>query len=105
MNGDDSPHTGALFHSSPQRLIIHTGKILDAAVRHECFEADHSAFIKFLQPTQIAGHQAAPESEISYRTGLRRGDLLVETGAIRGRRMRVQWHIEEHCPSPRSQCA
>jgi hypothetical protein len=87
--------TGRSLHPLIERGIVHRRKIVNAAIAHKRFEADHAACRQFIQLSEILRDQSAPEREINQRGYL--GCLLFEgkTGGIQGWRRGVEGHFGE----------
>ncbi len=64
MDGHDAPQLRGSRHALVQRQVIDRLEIIDAAVAHEGFEADHAALREFFEPVDIVRHQPAPQREI-----------------------------------------
>src|SRR5262249_12156455 len=63
---------------------------------HKGLEANHTAFGEGGQGVEIAGDDAAPESEVSDRRVFHRGQFLIEFPGTDGARRGIQRHVEEH---------
>ena len=105
MHRDELAQSRRAFHPLAQRVVIHAGKILNAAAGHERLEANRTALAEFLQLVQIVRHESAPEGEVRQRPVLRDRKFLVEALAVNRRRMGIERHVEEHRPAPRRQRA
>jgi len=61
---DDRVEPGSDFQSDREYAVRYPVKVLDAAVTHECFEADYAPLVEGLEVVEVVGDKAAPEAEI-----------------------------------------
>ena len=74
MNRDEQIEFRGAFHSGAQRGVIDGREIVDSAVTHEGFQADHAAIRRVLQArSKLPGTSPPQSAEIDERFLLRRG--------------------------------
>src|SRR5882672_194988 len=81
-------------HALAERDRVASGELVDAAGAHEGFETQHAAIDQCVELVDIAGHQAAPDSEIHDRRSLSGGQLEVERVSVDGDGQAVQRHVD-----------
>ena len=105
MHGHWQPQAGCLAHAFDQREIVGAGKLGQARIAHERFEADHSPFGHGVHVTDASRHESAPDAEINNRSGLEGRSFAVEIDGADRARGGVQRHVEEQRAAARRQRA
>src|SRR5215472_11113015 len=94
MNCNGQAKARGFAHGFIESKVVGTRKLLETRVAEERFEADSAVPGKFSELSAVAGHDAAPQSEIGNRSRAERRRFPVEFAGIHGARRRVERHIE-----------